>query len=45
MKSSFATTVKKTALKGVAVASMACALMSLMACSSSKQETAQQSTT
>ena len=45
MKSSFATTVKKTALKGVAVVSMACALMGLMACSSSKQETAQQSTT
>ncbi|MDU2590526.1 MAG: amino acid ABC transporter substrate-binding protein, partial [Atopobium sp.] len=45
MKSSFVTTAKKAALKGVAVVSMACALMGLMACSPSKQETAQQSTT
>lgn len=45
MKSSFVTTAKKAALKGVAVVSMACALMGLMACSSSKQENAQQGTT
>ena len=44
MKSSFVTTAKKAALKGVAVISMACALMGLMACSPSKQETTQQST-
>ena len=45
MKSSFVTTAKKVALKGVAVVSMACALMGLMACSPSKQENAQSSTT
>ncbi|MBF0915248.1 MAG: amino acid ABC transporter substrate-binding protein, partial [Atopobium sp.] len=45
MKSSFVTSAKKTALKGVAVVSMACALMGLMACSSPKQENTQQGTT
>lgn len=45
MKSSFVTSAKKAALKGVAVVSMACALMGLMACSPSKQENAQSSTT
>ncbi|MBF0975201.1 MAG: amino acid ABC transporter substrate-binding protein, partial [Atopobium sp.] len=45
MKSSFVTSAKKAALKGVAVVSMACALVGLMACSSSKQENAQSSTT
>ena len=45
MKSSLVTTVKKNALKGVAAVFMACALMGLMACSSSKQENAQQGTT
>ena len=45
MKSSFVTTAKKVALKGVAVVSMACALMGLMACSPSKQENAQSSAT
>ena len=45
MKSSFVTTAKKAALKGAAVVFMACALVGLMACSPSKQETAQQSTT
>ena len=40
MKSSLSATFKK----GIAVVSMACALMGLMACSPSKQETAQQST-
>lgn len=44
MKSSLVTTVKKNALKGVAAVFMACALMGLMACSSSKQENAQQGT-
>ena len=44
MKSSLVTTVKKNALKGVAAVFMVCALMGLMACSPSKQETAQQST-
>ena len=44
MKSSLVTTVKKNALKGVAAVFMACALVGLMACSPSKQETAQQST-
>ena len=45
MKSSLVTTVKKNALKGVAAVFMACALVGLMACSSSKQENAQQGTT
>ena len=45
MKSSLVTTVKKNALKGVAAVFMACALMGLMACTSSKQENAQQGTT
>ena len=45
MKSSFVTTAQKAALKGVAVVSMVCALVGLMACSSSKQENAQQGTT
>ena len=45
MKSSFVTTAKKAALKGVAVVSMACAFMGLMACSPSKQENAQSNTT
>ena len=45
MKSSLVTTVKKNVLKGVAAVFMVCALVGLMACSSSKQENAQQSTT
>lgn len=45
MKSSLVTTVKKNALKGVAAVFMVCALVGLMACSSSKQENAQQGTT
>ena len=45
MKSSLVTTVKKNALKGVAAVFMACALMGLMACSPTKQETSQSSTT
>jgi len=40
MKSSLVTTVKKNVLKGVAAVFMVCALMGLMACSPSKQETA-----
>lgn len=45
MKSSMVTTVKKNVLKGVAAVFMVCALVGLMACSSSKQENAQQGTT
>lgn len=45
MKSSLVTTVKKNVLKGVAAVFMVCALVGLMACSSSKQENAQQGTT